>query len=127
MLVVGGAEDEFSCCSFHLTVLLLLLLCARSHPSSLPLRTESLLSIVSVLSGLDSGGGVGATPTAAAALASGVNPVSGDDFCCFFFFLFFDSFIFHLADASIRGDLQRGTVNARVSRLQMSFSAVYLV
>ncbi|XP_040051622.1 peroxisomal multifunctional enzyme type 2 [Gasterosteus aculeatus] len=35
---------------------------------------ESLLSIVSVLSGLDSGGGVGATPTAAAALASGVNP-----------------------------------------------------
>uniref|UniRef100_A0AAQ4QWK7 Hydroxysteroid (17-beta) dehydrogenase 4 n=1 Tax=Gasterosteus aculeatus aculeatus TaxID=481459 RepID=A0AAQ4QWK7_GASAC len=36
---------------------------------------ESLLSIVSVLSGLDSGGGVGATPTAAAALASGAEAV----------------------------------------------------
>ncbi|KAM8885451.1 peroxisomal multifunctional enzyme type 2 isoform 1-T1 [Spinachia spinachia] len=35
---------------------------------------ESLLSIVSVLSGFESGGGVGATPTAAAASASGVHP-----------------------------------------------------
>ncbi len=49
---------------------------------------ESLQSIVSALSQVESEGEVGANPTAAASAASssGINPVSRDGYCCFIFF-----------------------------------------
>lgn len=50
--------------------------------SSLNFCVESLQSVVSVLSQVESEGEVGANPTASAASASGINPVSRDG--CFF-------------------------------------------
>lgn len=60
----------------------------RFHSSVIShLCVESLQSIVSVLSQVESDGEVGANPTsAAAASASGINPVSRDGYCCFSFF-----------------------------------------
>lgn len=72
------------CCSF--TVLFLY---ASTHLSSLTFCVESLQSIMTVLSQVESGGEVGVNPTAAAASAtsaSGINPVSRDSYCCSFFF-----------------------------------------
>lgn len=60
-------------------------LCAPTHVPISNLCAESLQSMVMVLSRVESEGEVGANPVAAAAAsASGINPVSRDH-CCFFF------------------------------------------
>lgn len=58
--------------------------CASSHVSPLTFCAESLQSVVSVLSRVESEGEVSGNPTAAAASASGINPVSRENqYCCY--------------------------------------------